>query len=171
MARIKNNLPEYKGWLVIPLTFHGESVLADDILKELKSVFGDAEYFIPKKTIKDRRHGEDLVLFNGYVFVRKIKHLPNLNSHRYFSPPLKSGNIYMTISEEELLDLQRKLDVMKEKDIHPGLKVKVTGGTYQNLIGEVVSMSDPETAVVIIKLFSKEILASITVGFLTIIDD
>ena len=176
MARRKNSKIEIisdKEWLALPLTYLGDSCSSLILENELKKIFKSplVQYFIPRFTEKDQRHEKEIILFNGYIFLKGMtpKELSRIGSgNSYFQSPLRMNEKLAGIQDKEIKTLKKKLDALRQHNLAIGSTVLIEEGIYKNLTGEVIELDDKDdSASILVILSSKEVLARVSQRFLT----
>jgi len=154
-------------WIIIALSEVGDRAGYEEIENAIVCIFGeDSDYFIPIYHEKMGSYTSTSILFEGYVFVKDSfyirENIPYVREHRIFSGALENRRKIQTVDSKTIGRLRRKLKNSTKKKIKPGSMVRVTGGIFENLVGEVVSMEDGGKKVMVkIKRLSREMIAPI----------
>jgi len=152
-----------KTWVVYELTSAGETCAADGQLEaHLRTILKTPklEVFVPYLTFTYDSRVAFFNVMEGYCFVAS-----GLDDRLYFSvvydsPFLKSAlhtkvgehnRILMTVPDSKVQELRDKLAHMVAVEIQEGMRVRVTRGICQNLVGEVIGL-DGDNAHVLISL-------------------
>jgi transcription antitermination factor NusG len=154
-------------WYILEINELGETASYPELIAALQSIFGhNVEFFIPIYHEQMGSYVSTSVLFEGYIFVKDSEEVranqSNIKGAHYFSGFLKMGGKIQTLSSREIGILRRKLKNSLNKKIRAGVKVKVHEGTFQNLVGEVLSLeNEGRIANIKIVCLSREIIAPI----------
>ncbi|MCE2708982.1 MAG: UpxY family transcription antiterminator [Bacteroidota bacterium] len=161
-------------WYVMYTTSRAEKKVADRLQNE------GLEVFLPLveelRQWSDRKKKVQKALFNGYVFVKT--HRNNLWNCLQVPGAVKFVNfsgVPATIREEDVEIIQRVVatGVAIETDgseIAPGEKVKVIGGSLQNMIGECIEKGNKDYFLIRIPGIYQNMLVTIPRKFLQVIE-
>ena len=154
-------------WLILELNESVENASYREIELTLLTIFGEnIEYFIPRYHERMGSYISTSVLIEGYVFVKDSpdvrQNFLNLREQKLFSGFLFFGGKYKTVSSSIIKELRTKLRRSLKRKFVDGSNVRVLGGVFKNLIGEVISTEDNGKKVMVkIKRISREIIAPI----------
>lgn len=161
-------------WYVMYTSSRAEKKVADRLQKE------EVEVFLPLveelRQWTDRKKKVQKALFNGYVFVKT--HRNNLWNCLQVPGAVKFVNfsgIPATIREEDVEIIQRVVatGVAIETDgskIAPGEKVKVIGGSLQDMVGECIEKGNKDYFLIRIPGIYQNMLVTIPRKFLQVIE-
>lgn len=161
-------------WYVMYTSSRAEKKVADRLQKE------EVEVFLPLveelRQWTDRKKKVQKALFNGYVFVKT--HRNNLWNCLQVPGAVKFVNfsgIPATIREEDVEIIQRVVatGVAIETDgseIAPGEKVKVIGGSFQDMVGEYIEKGNKDYFLIRIPGIYQNMLVTIPRKFLQVIE-
>lgn len=167
-------------WVVIELSHLGETQVdegtLDATLRRDLDVQPDFPIFIPTISYPKGNRTINIHLMEGYVFVES-----GLQDTTYFALERK-GYVAQVLSipgrvrslsvvpNSRIEDLRKQLRELVSSDIQNGALVHVTDGTYRNLEGLAIIVTD-STAIVRIKLRSLDLMATIPTVFLEAISN
>ncbi|MEK0442658.1 MAG: hypothetical protein RL403_1636 [Bacteroidota bacterium] len=161
-------------WYVMYTTSRAEKKVADRLKQ------GGIEVFLPLveelRQWSDRKKKVQKALFNGYVFVKT--HRNNLWNCLQVPGAVKFVNfsgVPATIREEDVEIIQRVVatGVAIETDgseIAPGEKVKVIGGSLQDMVGECIEKGNKDYFLIRIPGIYQNMLVTIPRKFLQVIE-
>jgi len=169
-------------WVALELTRAGEIKIEEGSLEpsirrdlDLPSEFG---VFIPSMTFRKNGRNETFHLMEGYAFVAS-----GLAEVAYFSLEKKSYinqvmstrsavgvRVLSVINNSYIEELKEQMRSLLSSSISVGERVRVMGGTYSSLDGEVLAIED-EDAIVHIPLRSAKIVTRIHKMFLEPAED
>ncbi|MFM7628901.1 MAG: UpxY family transcription antiterminator [Algoriphagus sp.] len=161
-------------WYVMYTSSRAEKKVADRLQKE------EVEVFLPLveelRQWTDRKKKVQKALFNGYVFVKT--HRNNLWNCLQVPGAVKFVNfsgVPATIREEDVEIIQRVVatGVAIETDgseIAPGEKVKVIGGSLQDMVGECIEKGNKDYFLIRIPGIYQNMLVTIPRKFLQVIE-
>jgi len=161
-------------WYVMYTSSRAEKKVADRLQKEGVEVFLPLVEELRQWT--DRKKKVQKALFNGYVFVKT--HRNNLWNCIQVPGAVKFVNfsgIPVTIREEDVEIIQRVVatGVAIETDgseIAPGEKVKVIGGSLQDMVGECIEKGNKDYFLIRIPGIYQNMLVTIPRKFLQVIE-
>jgi hypothetical protein len=135
-------------WVVVELSSLGErTALAGELEPFLRDWFPDQEIFLPYLNLVLDGRPIHFKVMEGYCFVSS-----GLSPEEYLyaareSPYLwqvlhsKGRNLALhTVPDETVKELSHKLSLMVASDIGEGMRVRITRGACENLMGEVLSV-------------------------------
>lgn len=163
-------------WFIIELNDAIEGLAYRDIEAAIITTFGDeADYFIPIHNEKMGSYTSTSTLMEGYAFIRDTdgirENMQNLRESKIFSRVLVQSGRYQTISSAEIRGLRTKLKNSLKRKFSEGTKVKILGGIFKNLVGEVISVEDGGRRMMVkIKRISREMIAPIPATLLETVD-
>lgn len=157
-------------WVALELTKAGEQKAIDGTLAEaLRVALGIPEshpLFVPYASYSKGGRKVSVRLIEGYAFVAS-----GLTENLYFalergpfvgkvmsSPGPHSMRTLQTVSDAKIRGMMEQLREQVSSDIEIGTKVKVVGGNYLHLEGEVVDLNE-DRAAVRIRLRSLDVVA------------
>lgn len=152
-------------WLIIELSEHGESASYEQLDNALFHILGpEVDYFIPIRKEVMGTYVSTSILFDNYVFVKDCcesrKRFDEVRDCKYFLKILNTNGKTNTIDSHTIGALKRRLGGMARRRFIIGSKVKILGGIFQNMPGEVLGLEDRgKKAVVRVKTYSREIIA------------
>lgn len=161
-------------WYVMYTTSRAEKKVAERLLES------GVEVFLPMVEVlrqwSDRKKKVQKALFNGYVFVKTDRH--NLWNCLQTPGAVKFVNfagVPATIRDEDVETIQRVVatGVAIETDgseISPGEKVKVIGGSLQDMVGECIEKGNKDYFLIRIPGIYQNMLVSIPRKFLQVIE-
>jgi len=163
-------------WLIIELSDLGDSADYAELHNSLEEMLGELDFFIPIHNEQMGSYTSTSVLFEGYVFVKDSQEarsrLSEMDDYRFFSRLLENNGRIQTVNSKTIGVLKRKLKNSAKKRIRRGTMVKVIEGTFENLVGEVVSTEDQgRQAMVKIERLSREIIAPLPCTSLIVLED
>jgi transcription antitermination factor NusG len=154
-------------WLILELCDFIDNIGYKDIESAMTLTFGEGiEYFIPMHHEEMGSYTSTSTLMDGYVFVKDCqearKCLINMRDQRLFSKVLCEKGQYVTVDSRVIAGLKHKLSNTLKKKFIPGIEVKILGGVFKNLIGEVIGIEDMGLKIMVkIKRRSREMIAPI----------
>ena len=161
-------------WYVMYTTSRAEKKVAERLLE------AGVEVFLPMVEVlrqwSDRKKKVQKALFNGYVFVKTDRN--NLWNCLQIPGAVKFVNfsgVPATIRDEDVEMIQRLVatGVSIETDgseISPGEKVKVIGGSLEDMVGECIEKGNKDYFLIRIPGIYQNILVSIPRKFLQVIE-
>lgn len=169
-------------WIILELTPNGESRLEDGTLEQTiqRDLGVDPNFpvFIPATNYKKGNKTITLRLMEGYVFVASglpetsyfaLEHRPYVAQVMSIRTGPYKLRVPSTVPDDQVADLKRQLQAMTSSDIVIFDRVAATDGTYKSLEGVVLGI-DGEKAHVQINLRSMDVIATIPLMFLEVID-
>jgi len=153
-------------WLILELHESQAQASYREIENSIKTVFGNADYFIPIHYEVIGSYVTTCILVEGYVFVRDTevtrKCISNLSDQRILSSPLSCGGKYRTINSRIIAGMKHKLRNSLKKIYGTGIRVRVLDGVFKNLIGTVVGVEENGRQILIkITRISREMIVPI----------
>ncbi|MBM3168357.1 MAG: UpxY family transcription antiterminator [Bacteroidetes bacterium] len=161
-------------WYVMYTSSRAEKKVADRLQKEGVEVFLPLVEELRQWT--DRKKKVQKALFNGYVFVKTHRnHLWNCLQVPGAVKFVNFSGVPATIREEDVEIIQRVVatGVAIETDgseIAPGEKVKVIGGSLQDMVGECIEKGNKDYFLIRIPGIYQNILVTIPRKFLQVIE-
>ena len=164
-------------WVVVELTRQGELLVEEggfeNRLRTQLGVTSSHPIFIPSSRYMASGRQITVHLMEGYVFV--ASGLPEVQYFRLESEPyvrkilssqLPNGmRCLQVLPDSSIQSLRQQLRQDVVSDIKVGMKVRITEGTYANLVGVVTDMQGDD-AYIHVELRSLDLLASIPKMFL-----
>lgn len=154
-------------WLILELCDFIDNISYKDIESALTVTFSDGiEYFIPMHYEEMGSYTSTSTLMDGYVFVKDCPEarncLANMKDQRLFSKVLCKKGQFITVNSRVIAGLKHKLSNSLKRKFVPGANVKILGGVFKNLIGEVIGIEDKGLKIMVkIKRRSREMIAPI----------
>ena len=154
-------------WLILELCDFIDNITYKDIEGAITVTFGEGiEYFIPMHHEEMGSYTSTSTLMDGYVFVKDCPEardcLLDMKDQRLFSKVLCKKGEFITVNSRTIAGLKHKLSNSLKKRFVPGTNVKILGGVFKNLIGEVIGVEDKGLKIMVrIKRRSREMIAPI----------
>jgi transcription antitermination factor NusG len=164
-------------WLILELCDFIDNISYKDIEGAITVTFGeDIEHFIPMHYEEVGSYTSTSTLMDGYVFVKDCPEarssLINMRDQRLFSKVLCKKGQFITVDSRVIAGLKNKLNGTLKKKFTPGTKVKILGGVFKNLIGEILGAEDKgRNFMVKFKRVSREMIAPIPATLMEKIDN
>jgi len=168
-------------WVALELTPMGEQRVDDGTLREMLrrdlGVGKEHPIFIPAAVYPKQERLITVYLMEGYAFVGSglpettyfaLEELPYISRVMSTAGPYNIRTL-STVSDDNILELRRKLQELISEDITEGASVEITQGIYRSLHG-VVRGVEEDQVFVWLRLRSLEVIATLPRFFLRILD-
>jgi len=152
--------------LILELNDIFENITYREIEAAIVTTFGDVEYFIPIYHERMGSYTSTSTLMEGYAFVKDSpevrQSIVNLREQRVFVGALCYSGKYQTLTSDTIGSLKRKLRNSLKKRFVIGTQIRVLGGVFKKMRGEVIAVEDNGKKIVVkIKMISREVIAPI----------
>jgi len=175
------NEAESKKWVIIQLTPAGERETRIPILKKAicRILKRELDVFVPAISQQVREDSQTIAFMEGYIFVEYVDDISylKLQDTTFFSVVLCNSQRagmpqYSLLDDDQLNPLRQGMDDLKYGDFQEGDRVKITKGSYKNLIGRITLMlDDGQNAQVSADLLSKHLLMAFPTTYLEKVDE
>ena len=171
-----------KKWVIVQLTPAGERETKIPILKRSvhKLLKRELDVFVPAISQQVREDSQTIAFMEGYLFVNYVDGVSylRLQETTFFSVVLCNSQRsdgrpqYSLLDDRQLDPLRKGMDDLKYGDFKRGDRVKVTKGSYKNLIGRVtLILDDGKNVQISADLRSKDLLMVFPAIYLVTIDE
>jgi transcription antitermination factor NusG len=173
---------EDEGWVALELSQRGESEKDIAMLKELViKALGkpNLEIFIPIHYEDEEFFERNIILLNGYFFVRHQSGLPyyKLKDSKFFDGVVSNPRTQevQIVPEGEIKKLKAQFDQIAHEasQVKVGDTVKILDGLYKNLIGKITKIikKDNMCIIKVTSLKSRNITISASFLSVTVVED
>ncbi len=159
-------------WVVVQLSNSGEheknmSTLERSVHRILRT---SLSVFIPAANQKARGDVNVQFIMDGYIFVeyRSDIQYQRLSGTTYFDYILTSGQKQLhLVTDKEILPIKKGVENLRKSLLSVGDNIKVTKGSFKNLVGVVSSVyEDGESVQISVGLVSKPLLIDYPASYL-----
>jgi transcription antitermination factor NusG len=180
-TKIKPPEVHKEGWVALELTQRGETERNVALLKDLvvKSLGNHVEIFIPIHYQDEEFFERNIVLLNGYFFIKHQVGLPyyKLKDSKFFEGVVcdPSTQAVQIVPEEQIKNLRSQFDKIAKdaSQVKVGDTVRILDGLYKNLIGKVIKVVKKDNMCIIdvTSLKSRNITVSASFLSVTVVED